>query len=259
MKRVVLLLAATSLLTLACTEDGNGSSNVTFDTFPDQTGGAICDLIFKCCDDTERPQILPFLGAPNATTAGECATGYANTIKADEDFQKTQASIDAGRIVYNAELAATCINALKSSSCTGFENALDDDQCNAIMVGQVAAGGTCTIDDDCANDGNCAKANEEDAEGTCEVDPALGEACPNGFCADGAYCNNGTCEALKGSGEDCQGFNCSDGLYCDTTSNTCTAQKAAGEACTSSDQCESFDCTNDVCVADEQGDTCDGQ
>jgi hypothetical protein len=65
----------------------------------------------------------------------------------------TQASVDAGRIVYNADDARTCLDGLATIDCPSYWNGDNQPaECDTTFIGQVADGGPCTIDDDCATD-----------------------------------------------------------------------------------------------------------
>lgn len=74
---------------------------------------------------------------------------------------KLDASVAAGRIDFNGADAEACINAGKSQTCDQFfeQNGATytaPASCNTAMVGTVATGGMCTIEDDCAVDSdNC--------------------------------------------------------------------------------------------------------
>jgi hypothetical protein len=108
--------------------------------------------------------------------------------------------------------------------------------------------------------------------GFCRNAPKIGEACPDHLCAEiGAYCStDGTCTALGLTGAACTTSlecapaypcntmtgtcepnptvgqpctsQCSDGSFCDFTSKICTAKLADGAACTSSGNCQSYNC-----------------
>ena len=115
--------------------------------------------------------------------------------------------------------------------------------------------------------------------GICHPLPKLGEACPDGACAElGASCNNGVCTQLgltgaacttladcslyypcnSGSlqcepwprtGESCTAL-CSDGSFCDSSTFTCTSPLANGSPCKTDDNCASTYCNAQKVCAD---------
>ncbi len=134
-------------------------------------------------------------------------------------------------------------------------------------VALFAAGAPCTLYTDCDYGLGCLG-----DPGICGAVPHLGEACPDGQCAElGAYCTTAkrcvplgllgdacatssdcsryytcdpqslACEALPITGQTCNGL-CSDGSYCNTTTLQCTALLADGGACRVDSACKSGYC-----------------
>lgn len=86
------------------------------------------------------------------------------------------------------------------------------------------------------------------ADGVCQRQPALGEACTgDATCAEG-YCSTaGECSTADNEGATCAvDTECSEGLYCET--QVCTPQKPIGEMCTFSEECQSNNCSEDECA-----------
>jgi hypothetical protein len=75
-------------------------------------------------------------------------------------FDELDASVKAGRIVYNADDYGVCVSAASAESCDAFfgQNGADPGEeppeCQTWRVPQVKLGGVCTIDSDCTTD-NC--------------------------------------------------------------------------------------------------------
>jgi hypothetical protein len=134
-------------------------------------------------------------------------------------------------------------------------------------VALFAAGAPCTLFDQCAYGLGCLG-----DPGICAALPHVGEACPDGQCAElGTYCTPAklcaplgllgdacatssdcsryyTCDAqslactrLPVAGEPCAGL-CSDGSFCDSGTTTCTARRAIGGACTTGSTCATGYC-----------------
>jgi hypothetical protein len=104
-------------------------------TFEDHYGGATVDA----CVNSLKTLILTFQGP--------------------DYFTKLDASVTAGRIKYNADDYETCFMALEAETCDQFfrqngATSTPPAACDTAEVGLVATGGACTIDDDCAVDGD---------------------------------------------------------------------------------------------------------
>lgn len=145
-------------------------------------------------------------------------------------------------------------------------------QCVALF----AAGAPCTLFTDCDYGLGCLG-----DPGVCGPMPHLGDACPDGQCAElGSYCTTAklcapvgllgdacttssdcsryytcdpqslACTRLPIAGETCSGP-CSDGSHCASTTTTCTALLANGGSCTVDSACETSYCdpTAKVCAA----------
>jgi hypothetical protein len=86
-----------------------------------------------------------------------------------ESKSQYQASVDAGRIIYNADDAQACLDAENALSCDQFwrGDSPEPTACDTAFQGTVADGGACTIDDDCAT-------------GSSECDPSTMTCTPEG-------------------------------------------------------------------------------
>jgi hypothetical protein len=135
-------------------------------------------------------------------------------------------------------------------------------KCTPVFEGLVAEGGGCFNDQQCAS-ANCQETDPNCTDACCAGKcaptkaslPKIGEACPEGVCEVGAYCqlNGMTCAARASEGQPCGGFDgcaSSSGTLCDfdfmTLTGTCKKPAARGEACDpmSSAACDRPD---DVC------------
>ena len=68
-----------------------------------------------------------------------------------------QASVDAGRIIYDAADARVCLDAREATTCAEFWGGEPElpPECGTAFVGAVQPGGACTIDLDCAGGATC--------------------------------------------------------------------------------------------------------
>jgi hypothetical protein len=209
-----------------------------------------CEFTFRCCEDDER---YAYGAGAYVTSEGECAE-QAKRICAF--FAGVDESIAAGRSEFDAELADTCINQAREKRDSCDPNYEFDDECSSagffFAKGLVEDGDTCATSFECADGGDCVIERNDDytpkdvdaetgnVEGECVVPPGEGDACPEGTCQSG--------------------------LYCDFTDNTCKAQKENGEPCADYDECESYNCDFDTgeCAAEEDNEPddieiCDGR
>lgn len=90
-----------------------------------------------------------------STSESACVTNFQTLI--DEDQSKFEASVAAGRIIYNPDDAQICLDAMAALTCGQFwgtEPVQEPAACDSAFQGTVADGGMCTIDEDCAVDGS---------------------------------------------------------------------------------------------------------
>ena len=145
-----------------------------------------------------------------------------------------QASIDAGKLAYNASSASSCIAAMRDVTCTEF--AVDDDalesRCPNPFEGQVANGMQCAFDEECQS-GYCEGDSQGNnpMSGTCKPLPTQGQACIDFECADNLQCDAGTCSPLKADGEECfDGEECMSG-GCNGATNNAPGMCGAAMLC----------------------------
>jgi hypothetical protein len=186
----------------ACSDDDAGGGSIALANLGDAVGSAYCAKAFECCTAAE---IMVRFQGTQVTDEASCRMFYAAVFTAFAgDYQ---ASVDAGKLVYDGAAASQCVSALRAMACTDF--ARDDDplssQCPNPFQGQVANGMQCAFDEECQS-GYCegdAQLPEPGTPGTCKAPPTAGQACPDFTCADGLQCQAGTCMALKPDGASC--------------------------------------------------------
>lgn len=125
---------------------GFGSPTEAINASIDQT----CSVAFECRDSFPPDQGFQFEDLFGNTEA-ECQTNIADVFDADA----LEASVDAGRVIFDGDDAATCLDAAADITCDQFwgidDTFQDSPTCDTAFIGTVADGGTCTIDDDCSN------------------------------------------------------------------------------------------------------------
>ncbi len=210
-------------------------------------------------------QQIQTLGAPD----GGWPDGSGPTVCDDPTSGQSQlaaaieASLAAGRAVWNGDDAATCAQGMQQSqylflavgSDGGFPGDVDvgmpdGGPCFQILEGQVAQGGGCTFGWDCASGLYCRPGGATSCAGVCAVPVADGQPCGiYDQCVSGDSCTSGTCTASgNGSGgsgtgapgapctssSDCQGcLSCSFGQ----NGGVCTALGLVNSACASDSDC----------------------
>jgi hypothetical protein len=213
MRSLPLLFLTSILATTACGGDDGGGGDVPLDQFATRFAATSCKNIFKCCDATERMQQFQIFN-PMPTNEAECTQTLAALIMS---FGINTEAITAGRLVYDGAAAADCLAAVDAAACgAATHQAEDNGSCTAFFVGQVAAGGQCKDDAECAVAGSFCSGGSSDTFGACTTLPALGQPC-DGECVAGAFCDGTMCAAKKANGTAC-GFNseCTSD-HCDTT------------------------------------------
>lgn len=286
MKPSLLRLSAIGVLLLAgC----NSNSTIKLSNIDQAYADAICHMYATCTQVNGQggggvDSTLIRLLAQNPGTA-TCSDLVMQNGGAD--LGAYQASVDAGRIKYDGSAAKTCLNAL-TSSCMAFDSSRASavsSACDRVWQGQVAAGGVCTMDADCANSGQCEK--NGGCTGTCvavTLKP-VGSSCnssdecdqnvPNGYAVcrptttnpqdhcvavtltTGAAGGEG-CGMVVSTGDTWEYATCSKNLYCRYTSGgggggtavgVCAAPIAQGGACVPQVDI----CANDLACARNPG------
>ena len=190
------------MLVAACGGDDSGSHGaVPLADFGTRIGTQYCGKAFECCTTEELPQL--FIGADFTDEPG-CIDFYTRFFGFLTPMY--QASIDAGKMTYDAEHAADCVAAAGGLTCTQFavhESALGG-MCESPFIGLVANDAECAFDEECVS-GYCDGDSIAPVKtGLCKTLPAAGEACPSLDCAEGSQCQSGTCMPLKADGASCR-------------------------------------------------------
>jgi hypothetical protein len=143
-----------------------------------------CQLLEECLP------IFDFERVP-----GGCQAFHAKS--AADHVATLQRSIDLGRVTYDAEKMAACLEN-DGWSCDGGGSI----ECTEAILGKVAAGEPCDTNTECQPSLRCGGT----CPATCFLPSAAGEACDSaGQCARGLYCTgSGVCTPRVADGEPCQ-------------------------------------------------------
>lgn len=94
---------------------------------------------------SDRPDFTGVYGA----SAEDCIA--ANDPQIIAVAEQYQASVDAGRMIYDAGAAQDCLDDENGYSCDEYWTVPESDACEQIFVGTVATGGECDFSAECAN------------------------------------------------------------------------------------------------------------
>lgn len=126
--------------------DGHASDLTVSEAF-DESVRITCEKAFDCRDS------FPGQPADFAAAFGNSVEECRTMLAADSPVADYVASVEAGRIIYNPDNAATCLDSFEGLACDMFwDGGVSDPTCDATFVGQVPDGQACTMDDDCATD-----------------------------------------------------------------------------------------------------------
>ena len=133
-----------------------------------------------------------------------------------------QADVASGKVRYDGEAAARCLDGYETAGCNISDRAKDDalvQICDSAFQGTVPDGGACLIANDCVS-----------------------HSCNTEACA-GAMCCAGTCQPKLAVGSDCRmnGAVCDTGSFCRydpaTTKAACKLTVPEGQPCDVQDSC----------------------
>lgn len=103
------------------------------------------------CRDSFPPDAGVTFEEVFGTSEAECAALDAED---QADLDALEASVEAGRVDFDAGDAQVCLNGLNAATCDQFwgidETFVEPPECDTTFIGTVADGGMCTISDDCA-------------------------------------------------------------------------------------------------------------
>lgn len=162
-------------------------------------------------------------------------------------LDEVQASVNAGRLKFDATAAGKCVDAFKKldqASCWGANAVLDDAaierNCVPVFKGLVAEGADCYDAAECAA-GSC-DFSDNACPGKCAAFRTAGQSCDGEglLCADGLACSGeGVCAKRAEVGESCEDVECVEGLVCDVNGKCAAvaAPAAVGAECDETRPC----------------------
>jgi hypothetical protein len=241
MRELVVLVACGGILVGAagCT----GSSKLDETTWCARIAEVECRWIYSCCNVGER---LDLTGL-NAHEESESTCREQLTADCLSEWAVPLASMAAGRLRFEGDKAETCLDSVSSTAAECPTVMEEVDECDHVVSGLVGPDGECAYDEECSGQARC-HAVGAGAAGRCYDKAGQDGLCESILdCQEGLFCYQGAttqyvCVAIPtvGPGETCNGATlaCGPGYYCDNGFDTCEAQKAAGESCSSPAECQ---------------------
>ncbi len=199
---------------------GSSGGQTTFDALCSGANTTVTGLLTTCAK--ANPDLISSLGAQ---------FGDAGLL----DCTSTQRDITAGRITFDSAKGSACVSAYGALSCSDLAAGALPTACDQVLVGTVANGGACYVDDECAA-GWC-DASSTACPGTCVAFAQVNESCASATCAAGLECDGSVCKTPSAAGGACP---CLGNLWCDTSNGapgTCRATQTSGDCTPGSGAC----------------------
>ncbi len=200
--------------------DGGGR-DVPIEEYGELSTGALCDALLDCYG----PAVVAQLG-------GEDCAGSLHRLWEQQQGPRLQQAIAEGTIVYDGTRVEACLAEVAAAGC-GAVDRVSLPECEAVLVGNVAPGGACSIEEQCEGESFCRR--DTMCPGTCQARVASGSACTeSAACQPGLRCAAGTCQAAAGVGASCEGSTglpCAGGLICFGGTDASPGMPAAPGTC----------------------------
>ncbi len=216
--RVLACVAVDLALPLVgCGESDEGSSSgVALEQLPSQLAPIYCSHMFDCCTESERS--ADFFGSYE--NQKDCTDAF--TVLFALAVGETVDGENAGRLRYDPDAAADCLEQMRGASCADYKQLGESDSCSLGITPLVPEGGACDDNNQCMK-GRCV-GEDDDVDGTCETSRGEGATCDTD-----SDCDTGRCSYDSGAG-------------------LCTAKAGDGAPCDVASDCESGVCGDDVCI-----------
>jgi hypothetical protein len=210
----------------------------------------VCYDLYHCCDDAKISTVLGVAVPPPEALCRALMTAECESWPVTAQLRR---SLELGRVELETEAFEACLEALIApAGCTTVATEPPwRAACSApLWTGQVADGGDCSRDDECAGvESYC-----HIFEGDCRPLPRAGEPCADSVgvwdgprCAPGFMCRLDQCEPRPGEGDPCDAEICLEELICDPDTGTCTTPRQLGEPCKGYDHCATGYCRRAPC------------
>jgi hypothetical protein len=175
-------------------EDSSAPVLPTVEGMPSRFAQAICSAI----EDCEGSEYLTL------SLRGDDCVEHTAMVFENRDYHYLEESVDAGRVIFDAESVAQCLSDIRAQGCE-VTNSREPESCQHALQGTVDVGANCVIDADCAGDAFCGSApGVAECPTVCNGLLAEGGACERSDqCENGLVCAGGTCASPPTEGETC--------------------------------------------------------
>jgi hypothetical protein len=195
----------TAVCTWSCGDDA--ASGPSVQELPRVLSDALCNEVEACFDQ----RTLDTLFGPDG-----CAKRLLAQIE-DGELANLPGAIDAGRVRYNAGRVQACLKEIKGVGCEfTTTRALRTAACDEVFDGKAEPGADCGLDAECKGSAFCKLVAQ--CPGKCTELVAAGKTCSDDDeCADGLACDAGRCTTPAREDEPCGGAvapSCLAGLVC---------------------------------------------
>jgi len=189
--------------------DAGGATGVKLADLPRLLAGATCDALEDCIGNAEL--LADTLGGRDCNELNE------NLLLASP-LRYLSASVDGALVLYRPAEVESCLEDLRGLSCDVRASRWPA-SCELMLLGTVALGEACAINQDCSGDAFCDLGALETCPGTCAPLQSEGMPCnqnDDDQCEDGLVCFRGECEPLGVVADDCGETlpRCEPGLVC---------------------------------------------
>jgi hypothetical protein len=187
------------LVLASCAE--SRPSALTLDQYGTALGDATCGVLRDCYGEDLLDTLAP-----------GCVEVYARSW--DQAVgPRIEEAIAAGTVQFDGASAQRCLDEIEATGCAVIDRQ-SLEACEATLVGTVAAGGACNLNEECSGDAFCRL--DAMCPGTCQPRAGAAATCEeDDGCQATLRCVDGVCRAPGASGAGCATANeCQGGLIC---------------------------------------------
>lgn len=188
--------------------------------------GVTCERVFRCPEKADDDLLLVMA---KYSSEQACQDNFSLVVLSDGADELIADGVAQGRILYDVEQARRCLagieDSVKGARCAfKFAGSVEEiPACEGMYQGQLEAGDTCALDEECQQGLYCAAISSQVCGGVCQAFASPGQGCGQGAaqCDSESTClleqgaQTGTCVA---NGSLSRGDTCSDSAQCDETS-----------------------------------------
>ncbi len=208
------LVITLSLTLVGCPSSTTAPSTVPIEDLGGRYATTFCGLLTDCYGEVVRDALL------GISSEADCIALFERQYM-EQALPRYQQAIAEGTMSYDGTQAQACLDATTAQGCAAI-NSRGTSACDGLLIGEVAPGGVCSINEQCAGDAYCM--NTTVCPGTCQPRGSVGATCTSDdACQGGMKCTGGSCTVPAAEGAPCGGatnIECGGGLICAGASAT---------------------------------------